>query len=86
MENKKVLSFLDYTNENAYKVNKDGNMELLEWSYYPDHYPEKYEMSKGMKFVWVIKHKGEKMAIFSGLISEEKIKNFMEDMKKGELL
>ncbi len=84
MQNR-VLSFSDYTKESTYKMGANG-MELQEWSYYKDHYPEKYDMPKEEQFVWIIKHKEKKMIIVNSTISEDKVKTILEEMKKATLL
>jgi 6-phosphogluconolactonase (cycloisomerase 2 family) len=84
MQNR-VLSFSDYTKESTYKVGPNGT-ELQEWSYYKDHYPEKYSMSKEDQFVWVIKHKDDKIMIIHSSISEDKIKSILNEMKKTTVL
>ncbi len=85
MQNK-VLYFSEYTKENTYKVGEDGTMEAQEWYYYPDHYPEKYDLPKDLKTVWVIKYKEDKVAILSSIISEEDVKIILEQLKKEKPL
>lgn len=81
----KVLSFYDYTKESSFKIGPNG-IEEMEWYYYKDHYPEKYEMPKEDKFVWVIKYKEKKMFIVNSFIPEDKVKNILEEMKKATFL
>jgi hypothetical protein len=82
MENKKVVTFAEFTKENVYKVSPDGKFEKQEWSYYKDAYPEKYDLVDGEKqlssFAWVIKQNDTKIATVSDKIDEETIKKMVD--------
>jgi hypothetical protein len=82
MEDKKVISFAEFTKENVYKVSPEGKFEKQEWSYYKDSYPEKYDLVDGEKkltsFAWVIKQNDTKMAVVSDKVDEETIKQMVE--------
>jgi hypothetical protein len=79
----KVIKFSDYKFESEmYNMKEDGTMELAEWSYYEDHYPEKYDMNnKRNPRTWVIKNKHDKVALISGEYTNEKIEKIIELLK-----
>ena len=85
-----IAKFNEYTTENVYITDDEGNIIKKDTYYYKDHYPEKYDYNPdSMKFVWIIKHNDEKVMILKGTLEEELVKKitdlFLDGLQLGQM-